>query len=69
MEQTLQFICHTGRTLMKYPKLLGYGEELRKIAEQESGEYVSHEHLIRLPRDSKIFAEAQIAADKYKPTT
>lgn len=67
MEQALQFIFHTGRTFDQIPEtLLGYVGELRSIAGQDSGEYLSHEHLIRLPRDSKIFAEAQIAADKYK---
>lgn len=67
MEQALQFIFHTGGTFDQIPEtLLGYLNELRGIAGQDSGEYLSHEHLIRLPRDSKIFAEAQIAADKYK---
>lgn len=67
MEQTLQFICHTGRTFDQIPDTLSkYIGELRSIAGQDSGEYLSHEHLIRLPRDSKIFTDVQIAVDKYK---
>ncbi len=67
MEQALQFIYHTKKTSDELSEiLLGYINELKNIADQDSGEYLSHEHLIRLPRDSKIFIDAQSVADIYK---
>lgn len=66
MKSTLQFTYHTQKKSEVPETLLGYVNELSSIAIQDSGEYVSHEHSIRLPRDSKIFTDAQAAADKYK---
>jgi len=67
MGQALQFIYHTKETLGEVPEVLrAYVQELGVIAGNDSEDYSSHEHLIRLPRDSKIFTRAQSAADKYK---
>ena len=67
MNEPIKFVYHTEKISTELPRvLLEYVRELKDILEQNSEGYPYHDHLIKLARDRKIFAEAETVASKYK---
>jgi glucose-6-phosphate isomerase len=70
MKQSLNYSYHnvTGRAHIP-ERMSGYTEMLADIASMKSGEYVTHEHSLRLPLDTAMLAEVKHQVERYFTTS